>query len=662
MEKDSWKGENGMATELAKAYVQIIPSAKGMQGKIGEELGSESSEAGTSSGNSFASFFKKAIVASGLGIAVKKVFSDAFSEGAALQQSLGGVETLFKGSADKLKAYANEAYTTAGLSANDYMEQVTSFSASLLQSLGGDTDKAADVANMALIDMSDNANKFGTDMQDIQNAYQGFAKQNYTMLDNLKLGYGGTKEEMSRLLKDAQALTGVEYDINNLSDVYNAIHAIQENLDITGTTAKESSTTWSGSLASVKASYENLMANLMLGNDLGPYLQALASTVTTFITDNFIPAVINILTGLPEAIVTMITILAPKMIELGGNMVSNFVNGISSLLTVVSSEGSETLGTFVDGIVNNIPTLIQGTLTCVTNFINTVVQSLPSIIKNGSNLLFRFVDGILNQMPTLIKSAVTSVGKFVNTVLSNLPSVLAAGKDALLRLVDGIINNLPQIITAGATSIIKFVASIAQNLPQVLQSGIQIIGELAAGLIRSIPDLVGRIPEIISAIINTFLSTDWISVGVNIIQGIANGLANAGAALWDAVKGVLGNFKDKVLSFFGIHSPSRWGMYVGEMIDAGFASGITDNISPITRAVNALESEATKPFSSDFAYSISRGSIDVSNNNDNLKILSRLDALIELMEYSVKNGKETRIVFGNREVTRTLRDMGVVFN
>ena len=287
-----------MATELAKAYVQIIPSARGIGGMIQKEMGGEVASAGTSAGESLGSSMvatlKKVIVAAGIG----KAFSAAISEGAALQQSLGGIETLFKGSADKVKGYANEAYKTTGLSANAYMENVTGFSASLLQSLGGDTNKAAETANMAMIDMSDNANKMGTSMESIQMAYQGFAKQNYTMLDNLKLGYGGTKQEMQRLLADAEKLTGVKYDINNLSDVYSAIHAIQENLDITGTTAKEAASTFSGSFESMKSAAQNVLGKLALGENILPSLHALLETTSIFLFNNFLPMVGNILSGL----------------------------------------------------------------------------------------------------------------------------------------------------------------------------------------------------------------------------------------------------------------------------------------------------------------------------------------------------------------------------
>lgn len=302
-----------MATELGKAYVQIIPSAKGISGMIQKEMGGEVASAGVSAGESLGSkmvgALKAVVVAAGIG----KAIGAALSEGAALQQSLGGIETLFKDSADKVKGFANEAYKTTGLSANAYMENVTGFSASLLQSLGGDTDKAADIANMAMIDMSDNANKMGTSMDSIQVAYQGFAKQNYTMLDNLKLGYGGTKQEMQRLLADAEKLTGVKYDINNLSDVYQAIHAIQENLDITGTTAKEAASTFSGSFESMKAAAQNVLGKIAIGENVTPALQSLLETTKTFLFGNFLPMIGNILSGLGVVLTEGLSSLASQL-------------------------------------------------------------------------------------------------------------------------------------------------------------------------------------------------------------------------------------------------------------------------------------------------------------------------------------------------------------
>ncbi|MFH0580420.1 phage tail protein [Streptococcus mitis] len=302
-----------MATELGKAYVQIIPSAKGISGMIQKEMGGEVASAGVSAGESLGSKMMGAvsgvIAAAGIG----KAIGASITEGAALQQSLGGVETLFKDSADKVKGFANEAYKTTGLSANAYMENVTGFSASLLQSLGGDTDKAAETANMAMIDMSDNANKMGTSMESIQLAYQGFAKQNYTMLDNLKLGYGGTKQEMQRLLADAEKLTGVKYDINNLSDVYSAIHAIQENLDITGTTAREAATTFTGSFESMKAAAQNVLGKIAIGENVTPALQSLLETTKTFLFGNFLPMIGNILSGLGVVLTEGVSSLASQL-------------------------------------------------------------------------------------------------------------------------------------------------------------------------------------------------------------------------------------------------------------------------------------------------------------------------------------------------------------
>lgn len=302
-----------MATELGKAYVQIIPSAKGISGMIQKEMGGEVASAGVSAGESLGSKMMGAvsgiIAAAGIG----KAIGASINEGAALQQSLGGVETLFKDSADKVKGFANEAYKTTGLSANAYMENVTGFSASLLQSLGGDTDKAAETANMAMIDMSDNANKMGTSMESIQLAYQGFAKQNYTMLDNLKLGYGGTKQEMQRLLADAEKLTGVKYDINNLSDVYSAIHAIQENLDITGTTAREAATTFTGSFESMKAAAQNVLGKIAIGENVTPALESLLETTRTFLFGNFLPMIGNILSGLGVVLTEGLSSLASQL-------------------------------------------------------------------------------------------------------------------------------------------------------------------------------------------------------------------------------------------------------------------------------------------------------------------------------------------------------------
>ena len=620
-----------MATELAKAYVQIIPSAVGIQGRIQKEIEPEADSAGSSFGGKMVGMIKKVIAAAAIG----KALSASISEGAALEQSLGGIETLFKDSADKVKANAAKAYQTAGMSANDYMELTTSFSASLLSSLAGDTSKAADVADMAMVDMSDNANKMGTNMEDIKNAYQGFAKQNYTMLDNLKLGYGGTKSEMERLLADAQKISGVEYNIDNLSDVYSAIHVIQGQLDITGTTAKEAATTISGSFNQMKAAAKNVMGEIALGMDVGPALNELANTIITFAVGNLLPAVWNVISALPSAIVTFVTALGPQL----------FV-AVSGLIPQIAS-----------GITTGIPILYQSAMQLMDQFNIGIQEQLPILLQKGVDFITNIVNGILQNLPQVITMAGNIITYFANTIISMFPTVLSAGASLLLKLVNGIINNLPQIAQAAATAIVRFVASIGQNLPQILQSGITIIAKLAAGLIRAIPNLVGQIPAIISAIVNAFTSQNWGSIGINIISGIASGLRSAAHMLWDAVKGVLGGFKENVLAFFGIHSPSRWGMFVGEMIDTGIANGLTGNTSLISNAAEELQKSLKKPVGTSLDFAVSGRN---STENENNALIEKLEQLLEYLKTTSKRGETIVINLNDREVMRVLREMGVV--
>ena len=622
-----------MATELAKAYVQIIPSAVGIQGRIQKEIEPEADSAGSSFGGKMVGMIKKVIAAAAIG----KALSASISEGAALEQSLGGIETLFKDSADKVKANAAKAYQTAGMSANDYMELTTSFSASLLSSLAGDTSKAADVADMAMVDMSDNANKMGTNMEDIKNAYQGFAKQNYTMLDNLKLGYGGTKSEMERLLADAQKISGVEYNIDNLSDVYSAIHVIQGQLDITGTTAKEAATTISGSFNQMKAAAKNVMGEIALGMDVGPALNELANTIITFAVGNLLPAVWNVISALPSAIVTFVTALGPQLFAAASGLIPQIASGITT----------------------GIPTLYQSAMRIMDQFNIGIQEQLPILLQNGVDFITNIVNGILQNLPQVITMAGNVITYFANTIISMLPTILSAGARLLLRLVNGIINNLPQIAQAAATAIVRFVTSIGQNLPQILQSGITIIAKLAAGLIRAIPNLVGQIPAIISAIVNAFTSQNWGSIGINIISGIASGLRSAAHMLWDAVKGVLGGFKENVLAFFGIHSPSRWGAYVGEMIDTGIANGLIGKTTLVSNAAAELQKSVKKPIGTSMDLTISGKS---STESQNSTIAEKLEALLEYLKTTSRRGDGSIVInLNDREVARALREMGVVF-
>ncbi len=608
-----------MATELAKAYVQIIPSANGIKDRITEQLGGEAEKAGDSAGNlagsKLVSGIKKVIAVAGIGAALKS----AITEGAALEQSIGGIETLFKDSADIVEENAKKAYRTAGLSANAYMENVTSFSASLLSSLGGNTQKAADVADMAMVDMSDNANKMGTDMQDIQNAYQGFAKQNYTMLDNLKLGYGGTKTEMQRLLADAQKISGVEYNINNLSDVYEAIHVIQDELDITGTTAKEAATTLSGSLASMKAAATNVLGNLALGEDIVPALVELRETVHTFIDDNLIPMLGNIINALPGALQGVSTLIVTELnaaskhsdeiVNTGIEVVENLIIGIlteipylaeaairlvaSFASTLIDTDWSEVCRQFITGLTENLDVAAGEILGTDGNIVESVITAvnngLPDVLNKGVDLVGNLADGILSNLPYAVECIGCILQSLVEFILDNLPLIWQSGVQIIEKLAQGLIDNLPEIASSAGEIIIQLLASIAERLPELLEMGFTLIGELTAGLIKAVPDLLAEIPGIIGDIWDSFTDFDWADIGINIISGIKNGIVGAAGTIADAAKDAAQGALNGVKGLLGIHSPSRvFENEVGKMIDLGLAEGIENNAGQVTDAMKEL--------------------------------------------------------------------------
>ena len=444
-------------TELGKAYVQIIPSAKGISGKIKEALGDAPAQTGESAGQSLGSrlvsTFKKVIAAAGIGAAISK----AVTEGAALEQSIGGVETLFKDSADTIKQYAAAAYKTAGVSANDYMEQVTSFSATLLQGLGGDTAAAAKYANQAIIQMSDNANKMGTDMSAIQYAYQGFAKDNYTMLDNLKLGYGGTQAEMARLINDSGVLgDSVKVTADTVKDVpfnsiIDAIQVIQDNLGLTGTTAKEAATTISGSMASVKAAFSNVLAELTLGQDIQPALNGLADTVTSFLFGNLFPAVGNILKGLPSAIGTFITSAGPQISAAIGQALGSISPDLSGLWTSISGKlgglWSSLYGAMapLSGLLSSMLPLLQSVLNLVDEALGKIQSAvseiapaveaaapvLQSIFQEIGTFVQNHADGLVTAFASIgaglgVFKTLTGLGALLAPVVSVITSVVTA--------------------------------------------------------------------------------------------------------------------------------------------------------------------------------------------------------------------------------------------
>ena len=479
---------------------------------------------------------KLATVTAGITGALAGVLGAGVKSYADLEQNLGGVETLFKDSADKVVENAKNAYKTAGVSANEYMQGVTSFSASLLQSLGGDTSKAADVADMAFRDMSDNANKFGTDMASIQTAYQGFAKQNYTMLDNLKLGYGGTKTEMQRLLSDAEKLTGVHYDISNLSDVYNAIHAIQENLGVTGTTAQEAEKTISGSITSMKASFDNFLNGSGSAEDL-------ASAVTNVLS-NVSDAIVKLAPNILSGIVTLVEKLLPQVAKILVDLVPQLLDAVSNM---------------IDSLLNMVTQDLSGLQETLTLLVNKIVEffttNLPKIIELGLQLIIALAKGIAESLPTLIPQIIDCVLKIVEVLVDNIDLIIDAGIQLIIGLIEGLTDpdTIEKLMETIPILIIKIVEAVIKSLPKIIEAGGRILLSLGQGIMTyygKIGEWMGKIVDGIKNVIGN-LGSKALEWGKDMIQGFINGIKKMIGKVGDAVKGIA----DKIKNFLHFSRP-----------------------------------------------------------------------------------------------------------
>ena len=519
----------------------------------------------------------KIIAAAEIGKKVVEGIKASVEAGAALEQSIGGIETLFKESSDTMIQYANNAFRTCGLSANDYMETTTSFAASMLSSVGGDTAKAAELSNNALIAMSDNANKMGTNMQDIQNAYQGFAKQNYTMLDNLKLGYGGTKEEMQRLLSDANKLNkqqGIitDYSIDSFADITEAIQVVQDNLGITGTTALEAASTLSGSFGTMQAAWTNFIAKLSVGNrdQVNQAMMDLASSASTFLFQNLIPAIGRIITQLPSAIGTFITTAIPLLIENGKQIISNIIQG-----------WQENKGRWKD-TVNNF----------LDNAIEWIETSLPQILAEGIASVEEFIAGWGQGDGHMMATVGELIGKILTVIIKAVPQILAAGVLIVGKLAVGFIQNIPYFLTQIGTLLGQMISTIASNFPKLVSSGGAMLLKIIAGFINGITNIPSAVKKAVDSFKSNFRNVDWGELGTNIIKGIVNGITGGIGKLVTAAKNVAKNALDAAKEALGIHSPSRvFELEVGKMIDLGLAAGIERNLKPVQTSMKVLSME-----------------------------------------------------------------------
>lgn len=618
---------------LATAYIQLIPSMEGAQAEIRQQLGVETDGVGESVGGSIAQKIKNAIIAAGIGTAVTASIKSAISEGSALEQSIGGIETLFKDSAGTMEIYAKEAFRTAGLSANDYMEQATSFAAGLIASTGGNTAKAADIANQALIDMSDNANKMGTNMEDLQNAYQGFAKQNYTMLDNLKLGYGGTKEEMERLLRDAEQLTGVHYDISNLGDVYNAIHAIQENLDITGTTSKEASETFSGSFAAMKASAQNLLGYMATGmtEDVGQGMMDLLDTASTFLFGNAIPMVGRFVEQIPSVLIQGLNILVNRIREGGSDAalegVGGFLESMSESLPALVAAVARLAGAAGQWVIDHIDDFKEIGKRCIDAFISSIsaeiglsteAQESLKTMLNGLLKVFAAVK-IGSAVTKFIQPVMTAFGKFGKVLTPITEAFKAAGgglaglkagfgaivspigiasaavgvlvgafahlwttNEGFRDAIGGIWNQIKDTFQGVCDGIVERLNALGFNFSDILDvisslwdGFCQVMAPIFEGAFQWIANTFQTAVDFFFDIWDTFaalFSGDW--------EGVWDGVESLFSDIWDGLVSYFSNILDTIigladvfLGWFGTDWETAWNTV------SSFVSGIWDGIS-----------------------------------------------------------------------------------
>lgn len=490
------------------------------------------------------------------------------------EQLVGGVETLFKDSADTIQTYADNAYKTAGLSANEYMETVTSFSASLLQSLDGDTEKAAAAADLAITDMADNANKMGTAMESIQDAYQGFAKQNYTMLDNLKLGYGGTKEEMQRLLADAEKLSGVKYDLSSYADVVEAIHVVQTEMGITGTTAEEASTTIQGSVASMKAAWANLMVGM--ADDTQNFDMLLSNFIESIgtVADNLLPRIGVVIEGMGKLVAGLAPEIASALPTLTNELLPNLVE-----------LGVQSISALVQGIQENGDSLAAGALSIVGTLAEGIAELLPMVADTAASLAVSLADGLTESLPNIIPIAIETISTLVENLTENANTVIDAGIQIILALGEGLIAALPQLIETIPQIVINIANVINDNAPKLVDTALYLITRLATGLLAATPTILANIPKIIEAIVAAFMAFQWLNLGKQLIDGVANGVKKAGESMATAAKNAFSKFKSKITGSEVATELKSIGKYI---ID-GIVGGIKNSLSKIANIAGKIK-------------------------------------------------------------------------
>ena len=670
------------------------------------KMGGTFSKVGSMASKALATASKIGAAAIGAGAtAVGALAKMAVSEYADYEQLLGGVETLYSGTQQTLEEFAEstgrttdealddwlrlttgqrivannaeEAYKTVGLSMNEYMETATSFAAALASSLEGDTTAAANAADMAITDMADNANKMGTQMESIQNAYNGFAKQNYTMLDNLKLGYGGTKEEMERLIKDANELNAAqgnytEYSIDSFADIVSAIHDVQTNMGITGTTAKEAASTISGSMAMAKAAWKNLTTALAADESEELPIQAKVEEFVDSVktaASNVIPRVELAIAGVGQLVNELLPMIVaeipvicsgilPDLVSTGAAMIGALIQGIidnapallDGLVSIVASlknmldenmpsimqMGVSILTYLVNGLISGIPIVLEIGTNIIVNLIQGLTSAMPNIISAAMSIIQTLAGGLSNAIPKLIPVALNAIITFVQELLANSDKLIGAALKLITSLAEGLIQALPTLISKAPVLISNLISAILKNLPQIAGTGIKLVVELSGALVSAIPSLIVAAGELVIGLVKAIADgvTSMVDVGFQLVEGLWQGIKNTWGNLVGNVKNLGKDLVDGVKGIFGIHSPSKVFAQIGEYCVEGFENGIDDLANgSILKDVSSQVDELGK-YTAEVNANVNTGTFGEVSNKDN----SIRDVLIAILEY-LKNLK-----------------------
>ena len=557
---DDSEYEAGLSESEQKAY------------QAGQNIGNGLKTVGSVAGKAIAG--ATAMAVTGVTALTKSAVS-AYSE---QQQLVGGIETLYKENASSMIQYANDAFKTAGMSANDYMTTAIESSAAMINSLDGDTAKAAEMTNMAIIDMSDNVNKMGTSMESIQNAYRGFSRGNFTMLDNLALGFSGTKEGMQELLNKAQELSGVEYDISSYSDIVEAIHVVQTEMGITGTTAKEAGETVSGSAGSMKSAWENLVASLARGENIEQNLNNLVTSVEGF-AQNMLPVVEQSLTGIAELVGKLAPIIAEKLPVLMDEILPPLIEAVTALLQGLI----EALPTILQVLIEALPTIIDTVLTAI-------IDMLPMIIGLGGQLIMGLAEGLVEALPELIPACVAAIMQIV-TMLTDPDAIMqlidVAGR-LIVALTTGLINAAPQILAAMPQILLNIIRACIELIPQLIKTGLDLVVGLVTGMLSGEAQIIDTAIQIIGSFEDMVKQAidDALTWGKDLVGNFIAGIQ----AKWNDLKDTVGHLAETIKEYLGFSEPekgplSNFHTYAPDMVDL-FIKGIRDNESRLQKQLS----------------------------------------------------------------------------